>query len=108
MDAERPERDVIFRQEPVPGQLGLSHLTDMGILASWSPVNTSIIGSITSGWRSRAGSTRIWCSVARALWLAESLQNALWGSARFRSSPKPKAVFPKASFRRQSLLQSYI
>jgi hypothetical protein len=48
--------------------LGFLTSPTWAIWVSWSPVRPSIIGFITSGWRSRAGSTCASCSAARALW----------------------------------------
>ena len=64
-----PERDVIFRQEHPPGRLGLSDFTDMGALGvTIAGVAARVIGSITSGWHSRASSMPMSCSAARASW----------------------------------------
>jgi hypothetical protein len=54
-----PDQDVIFRQEQIPGRLGLSDFTDMRDLDISIAGCRSITGSITSGWRSPAGSTRM-------------------------------------------------
>lgn len=75
-----PEREVIFRQQPVPGQLGLSDFTDMGDLG------VSIAGErlehrlyhfrlAFSGWEH----ARILLGGESFVALAEGLQNALWG-----------------------------
>src|SRR5262249_29825636 len=60
------EQDVIFRQEPPPGRLGLSDFTDMG--GRGVSRCRSIIGFITSDWPSRAGNTLMSCSAGRASW----------------------------------------
>src|SRR6516164_233366 len=52
------------------------------IVASVSPACHSTTGSIISGWPFRAGNMRMSCSAARALALAEGLQNALWALGR--------------------------
>ena len=102
-----PERDVIFRQEPVPGQFGLSHLADMGDLgvvvagehldhrlyhfrlafSSWEHAPKALGGeSFAAGRRP-----------------AECPPGAGPGSDDHQSG---KAALPSASFRRQSVVQS--
>lgn len=74
-----PERDVIFRQEPVPGRLGLSDFTDMGEL------NISVAGTLLnhrlyhfrlafSGFEH----AHVILGGESYVALAEGLQNALW------------------------------
>jgi transposase InsO family protein len=74
-----PEREVIFRQQPVPGQLGLSDFTDMGDLG------VSIAGErlehrlyhfrlAFSGWEH----AHVLLGGESFVALAEGLQNALW------------------------------
>jgi transposase InsO family protein len=75
-----PERAVIFRQQPVPGRLGLSDFTDMGDLG------VSIAGErlehrlyhfrlAFSGWEH----AHVLLGGESFVALAEGLQNALWG-----------------------------
>ena len=63
-----PEQEVIFRQDHAPGRLGLSDFTAMGELGVTIAGCRSITASTTSGSPSRAASTPMWCSAARASW----------------------------------------
>jgi hypothetical protein len=75
-----PEREVIFRQLPVPGQLGLSDFTDMGDLGvsiAGEPLEHRLyhfrLGF--SGWEH----AHVLLGGESFVALAEGLQNALWG-----------------------------
>ena len=63
-----PDREIIFRQVNEPGRLGLSDFTDTTALGISIGGVLWNIGSITSGWRSRASSMPMWCSAARVSW----------------------------------------
>jgi hypothetical protein len=60
-----PSRDVIFRQEYPPGRMGLSDFTDMGALGI---MIAGVRFDHRPGWRFRASSMLMSCSVARASW----------------------------------------
>ena len=62
------EQEVMFRQVHEPGRVGLSDFTDMGKAGSRSPASRSITGSTISGSPTRASSTPMSCSAARASW----------------------------------------
>ena len=78
-----PERDVIFRQEPVPGQLGLSDFTDMrdlGVLVAGERLDHRLyhFRLAFSGWEH----AHVVLGGESFVALAEGLQNALWGLGR--------------------------
>jgi len=75
-----PERDVIFRQEHVPGRLGLSDFTDMGglgILVAGQCLDHRLyhFRLAFSGWEH----AHVVLGGESFVALAEGLQNALWG-----------------------------
>src|SRR5215468_295014 len=75
-----PERDVIFRQEPVPGQLGLSDFTDMrdlGVVVAAERLDYRLyhFRLAFSGWEH----AHVLLGGESFVALAEGLQNALWG-----------------------------
>ena len=61
-----PEREVMFRQQPEAGQLGLSDFVDMKDLGVRVGERRWITGCSTSGWTGRASSTVGWCWAGRA------------------------------------------
>ena len=74
-----PERDVIFRQEPVPGRLGLSDFTDMGelgITVAGEPLEHRLyhFRLAFSGFEH----AHVILGGESFVALAEGLQNALW------------------------------
>ena len=78
-----PERDVIFRQEPVPGQLGLSDFTDMrdlGVVVAGERLDHRLyhFRLAFSGWEH----AHVVLGGESFVALAEGLQNALWGLGR--------------------------
>jgi len=78
-----PERDVIFRQEPVPGQLGLSDFTDMrdlGVVIAGERLDHRLyhFRLAFSGWEH----AHVVLGGESFVALAEGLQNALWGLGR--------------------------
>jgi hypothetical protein len=78
-----PERDVIFRQEPVPGQLGLSDFTDMrdlGVMVASERLDHRLyhFRLAFSGWEH----AHVVLGGESFVALAEGLQNALWGLGR--------------------------
>src|SRR5215468_6529596 len=77
------DRDVIFRQEAVPGQLGLSDFTDMGdlgvvVAAERLDYRLYHFRLAFSGWEH----AHVVLGGESFVALAEGLQNALWGLGR--------------------------
>jgi len=75
-----PERDVIFRQEHVPGRLGLSDFTDMGdlgVLVAGQQLDHRLyhFRLAFSGWEH----AQVVLGGESFVALAEGVQNALWG-----------------------------
>ena len=74
-----PERDVIFRQEPVPGRLGLSDFTDMadlGVVVAGAALDHRLYHFRLAfcGWEH----AHVVLGGESFVALAEGLQNALW------------------------------
>ena len=74
-----PERDVIFRQEPVPGRLGLSDFTDMadlGVMVAGAVLDHRLYHFRLAfcGWEH----AHVVLGGESFVALAEGLQNALW------------------------------
>jgi hypothetical protein len=100
-----PERDVIFRQEPVPGRLGLSDFTDMadlGVVIAGGVLDHRLYHFRLAfcGWEY----AHVVLGGESFVALAEGLQNALWalGAAplEHRSDsciPQPRPRRPKGS-----------
>ena len=92
-----PEREVIFRQEPVPGRQGLSDFTDatgLGVTIAGVPLEHRLyhFRLAFSGWEN----ARVVLGGESFVALAEGLQNALWalgGAPREHRSDSLSAAF---------------
>jgi hypothetical protein len=91
------ERDVIFRQEPVPGRLGLSDFTDMadlGVVIAGAALDHRLFRRAFCGWEH----AHVVLGGESFVALAEGLQNALWALGAARLEHRSDSL--SAAFRR--------